>query len=185
MHLTKANIDRFFDYDIHLESRTIYLGSEIDEGTTERVIKGLHLLGRISHNKLSVLLNSPGGCLYNGLAIFDAIKACSCPVAIEVLGHAMSMGSIILQAATQRIVHKNATIMIHDGTEYFEGKPRDLESWANHGKNMRGKIYEIYAERSGKSPKYWEDKCTHDFILSAEQAVKEKLADTIFTKAKR
>jgi ATP-dependent Clp protease protease subunit len=184
MRLTKDNIDRFFDYDIHLESRTIYLGSEIDEGTTERVIKALHLLGRTNRNKLSVLLNSPGGCLYNGLAIYDAIKACSCPVIIEVLGHAMSMGSIILQAATQRVVHRNATIMIHDGTDYFEGKPRDLESWATHGKNMRRKIYEIYAERSGKPSKYWEDKCAHDFILSAEQAVQEKLADAIFTKTK-
>jgi ATP-dependent protease ClpP protease subunit len=74
--------------------------------------------------------------------------------------------------------------MIHDGTDYFEGKPRDLESWASHGRGVRKRIYEIYATKSGKSTKYWEKKCINDFILSAQETVREGLADKISGKVK-
>jgi len=115
------------------------------------------------------------------MAIYDAIKACPCHVTIEVMGQAMSMGSIILQAADERILHPNSCVMVHDGYDSMHSThPKIFEAWAKQSEKLRKKMYEIYAERSGKDSKYWEKKCAFDFILDAKQAVSEGLADSVF-----
>jgi ATP-dependent Clp protease, protease subunit len=185
MRLVRESVDRFFDYGLHLETRTIYMGDgsgdAVDEHMAEKVIKAIHLLTSADPEKpIRVILNSFGGCWYNGMAIYDAIRSCPCHVSIEVLGSAMSMGSIILQAADERIIYPNATLMIHDGYETIgEVPPKTFEAWAQQSKLTREQMYGIYAERSGKPAKYWEKRCSHDYILSAEQAVSEGLADKI------
>lgn len=189
MRIHKESIDRFFDYDFHMETRTIYLGSDVDdEGndkgvtalTSERALKALHLLvAANAEAPIKIILNSVGGDWYHGMAIYDAIKACPCHVTIEVSGQAMSMGSIILQAADERLLHKNSTVMIHDGHESIQGTPKTAEAWAKQSKLTREVMYEIYAERSKKPEGFWEKKCGSDFVLTAEQAVEFGLADKI------
>ena len=188
--VVRESIDRFFDYDVHPESRTIYAGcvySDQDSGGSgveahmaERVIKGLHSFSATPDKPVKIILNSPGGNWYDGMAIYDAIKASPCHVTIEVLGHAMSMGSIILQAADERVIHPNATIMVHDGSDAFCGHSRNFEMWAKESVRLRKRMYELYAERSGKDAKYWEKKCSFDYILSAEDALKDGLVDSIY-----
>lgn len=191
--IVRESIDRFFDYGIHIETRTIYMGSEeydmFDGGETgtdhkmaERIIKAIHILGATPDKPIKIIMNNLGGDWYHGMAIYDAIKACPCHVTIEVMGYAMSMGSIILQAADERTIHPNASIMVHDGYDGFSGHAKNFEVWAEQSKKLRQKMYKIYAEKTGKEKKYWEKKCTLDFIMDADEALAEGLVDNIIGK---
>jgi ATP-dependent Clp protease protease subunit len=184
MRFNRESIDRAFDYKIHLESRTIFLMDSLEGGidhvSAERFITALHLLSKQNPEApIHVVLNSFGGCFYSGMAIYDSIKACPCHVTIEVVGSAFSMGSIVLQAADERIIHPNAFIMIHDGHEEASLTPKSFESQAEQSKITRKMMYQIYAERSGKDTKFWEKKCALDTYISAEHAKELGLVDKI------
>jgi ATP-dependent Clp protease protease subunit len=184
--LAKESIDRFFDYSVHVESRTLFVGDggdgEIDADAANRVIMGFHLLTEASKEKpIAVYINSFGGCWFNGMAIFDVIKSCPCPVTAYVLGAAMSMGSIILQAADERIIYPNGTIMVHDGYESRTGDiPQTFVNWAEYSKKTRNSMYRIYADRSGKPVSFWRRKCAADLILTAQEAKALGLVDSIY-----
>lgn len=182
--VSKDTIDKLFDYDFHLETRTIYLGDSEEEGVSpmmaERAIKALHLLSEHKDEPIKIILNTQGGCYFSGMAVYDAVKACPCHIIIEVIGSAQSMGSIILQAADERVIHPNAIIMIHDGEDGFSGHPKNLERAAELSKKIRKKTYDIYAEKSKHPAHYWEKKCAFDTFYSAEQAKEEGLVDKIY-----
>lgn len=190
MRHTKDSIDRYFDYDLHLESRTLWLGSvhvdmETESGTdasmAERAVKALHLLsqGPKAHEPILIQMNNLGGSWYHGMAVYDAIRACPAHVRIEASGFCMSMGSCILQAGDERILTPNARVMIHDGHEGFAGHARNFEAWGHESKRIRQEMYRLYAERSGQPVGYWAKRCIIDYILTAQQAVQEGLADSI------
>lgn len=135
--IVKESIDRFFDYGIHVETKTIYMGSEeyvddqesgTDHKMAENMIKALHVLNLTPDKPIKIIMNNLGGNWTDGMAIYDAIKASPCHVTIEVMGQAMSMGSIILQAADERIMHPNATMMIHDGQDGYVGHAKNFEA---------------------------------------------------------
>lgn len=186
MKIVKESIDRFFDYHLHIETRTIYVGDSEDEGVgptmAERVIKAFTLFNMTPEKPVRVILNSQGGSVCHGYAIYDAIKSSPCHVTIEVMGSAMSMGAIILQAGDERIIHPNAIVMIHDGSESFDSlNVRDIERWAEYSKKVdRPRMYELFAAVSGKPISYWEKRSVNDYILTARQVVDEGLADKIF-----
>jgi ATP-dependent Clp endopeptidase proteolytic subunit ClpP len=187
--IIRESIDRFFDYGIHVETRTIYMGSEdysengsetgTDHKMAEKIIKAIHILSTTPDKPIKIIMNNLGGDWYHGMAMYDAIKSCPCHVTIEVMGYAMSMGSIILQAADERIIHPNANIMIHDGYDAFSGHSKNFELWAEQSKKLRRKMYEIYSERTGKGIKYWEKRCTLDFIMDAKEALSVGMVDSI------
>lgn len=179
MATTGEDIDRLFDYHIHIKSRTLFISSDINDEAAQYFIKGMHVLNKSNKQRINIVLNSPGGDWYSGLAIYDAILSSNCPTIIEVYGHAMSMAALILESGDIRIAHKNTTIMLHDGQHSFDGKPRDLEAWAKHSTNQRNLLYNILSKRSGKSVRYWQDRCTHDCILNAEEAKNVGLIDKI------
>lgn len=192
--LKRDSLDWYLDYHMHLESRTIYIGDSTGEGkqdvdskTAEMAIKALHLLSASDTVKpIRIILNSFGGCVYSGLAIFDAIRACPNYVTIEVFGAAMSVASLILQAGDYRILHPNSTIMIHDGYDSASDLiPKSIEAQAAYGKHLRKKFYEIYASRSSKGLTYWESACAADTYYTADKAVELGLADEIFTPPER
>lgn len=187
--IKRDSLDWYLDYHMHLESRTIYIGDSTGEGegidakSAEIAIKGLHLLSSASTEKpIHIILNSFGGCVYNGLAIYDAIRACPNFVTIEVKGAAMSIASIILQAGDHRILHPNSTIMIHDGYDSASDLiPKSIEAQAAYGKYIRKMFYGIYAARSTEKLSYWEKACAADTYYTPEQAIEVGLADEIFT----
>lgn len=190
---TKDAIDRFFEYDIYVEARTLYFGSVhtdidasesgVDAALANRIIKGIIFLQNQSKEKITIIMNTYGGSWYHGLAIYDAILASPCPVRIEVMGSAMSMGAVILQAANERILHPNCRIMIHDGTEDdmpADMSPKSFQAWAEESKRNAKLMYQMFATKShNKDLKYWEKRCANDYILTAEQAIAEGLADSI------
>lgn len=190
----KEDIDRYFDYSILPGKRILYLGSrssagEEESGTdhkmSEYFIKGLTFLHHLNKNKpIVVYMNNPGGCWYNGMAMFDMMRECPCHITMVAIGQVFSMGSIILQAADTRIITKNCEMMIHDGTDGYEGHPRALEEWAKASKRSREIMYQIYLDRMrAQKPRMKMDKveqmCITDKIFTAKEAVEYGLADWI------
>ncbi len=177
--INKDLIDKWYDYDLSIETRTVYLLGDVDQDSVGRAVKGLHLLASASVEPITLLINTEGGNWQQGMALYDFVSSLPNHVTAKVLGQAMSMGGIILQAADTRIAYANATIMVHDGNDGYDGHPRTFEAWATYGKALRQRMYEIYAECSGKSVSYWSKKCEQDYILTPSQALAEGLIDNI------
>lgn len=195
--INKESIDRFYDYDIYPETRTIYMGSvgtDSDDSETgtdyamaERLIKGLHILDSSAPNgdkPITILMNNLGGDKYHGIAIHDAIKACKNHVTIIGLGYVMSMGAVIMQAADKRIISPNTRVMLHYGTWSGYGHPKEMYKWADEGKKYDAMMELIFLERLvEKNPdtklKKIRDMLEFDTILSAQEAVELGLIDEI------
>jgi ATP-dependent Clp protease protease subunit len=179
----------WFNNDMHLTNRLVYLGSpgrDNDESTcvtgavSATIMKGLLALETEDPTKpISIIMNTTGGVLYDAMAIYDMIKAISCPIVVRAFGACMSAGTIILQAADERVLAPNVSFMIHDGTDGYDGGARDFERWGVECKRQRFKMYEIFAQRSGRPVKFWEKVCVNDSIMSAEKAIELGLADRI------
>jgi len=112
---------------------------------TEYFIKGIHVLEQASPEKsITIMMNNPGGDWYHGMAIYDAITSSTCPVTIRVYGQAMSMGSIILQAADYRVMMPNSRFMIHYGYSGFSSHTKTSERWAEECKIINYDMENIY-----------------------------------------
>lgn len=150
-------IEHWFDQNIDQETRTIYMGSitksqddwesGVDNFMAEYFIKGMHILNSISDKPITVIMNNPGGDWYHGMAIYDAIETSRSHVTILVYGHAMSMGSIILQAADHRVMMPNSRFMIHFGYDGRYGHTKIFEKWADESKRINREMENIYLER--------------------------------------
>lgn len=180
---SKDRVAQWYEHNVHLETRTLYLGDGeegIDAEVAKNVVQAFHMFDTMSTEKpVSIYLNSEGGCWYNGMAIFDVIEQSVSHVDMYALGSVMSMGSIIMQAANTRHMYPHATMMIHDGTENLAGHTQDVLKWAEYTKGQLREMYRIYAKRSGKPVAFWEKRCSHDLILTAEQALELGLIDYI------
>ncbi len=192
----KEDIDRWFEYSYLSTKRMIHVGShdaEMQDGggesgtdcqMSEFFIKAMIHLNGISSKPIFVHMNNLGGDWFHGMSMYDAIRASTAHVYGIMWGHAMSMGSIIVQACDSRIVAPHCTFMIHDGTESLSGTCKTVESWAKYAKKTRERMYEIYLSRM-KSKRHRitlkkiEDMCSHDTILTSEEAVKNGLADWV------
>ena len=157
--IVRDHIDHWFDYGLDMDNRTIYLGSAsydddggesgVDHLMAEFFIKSIHMLEMASSNKekpITVIMNNPGGDWYHGMGIFDAIRACKNHVTIKVFGHAMSMGSVILLAADERIMSPNSKFMIHYGTEGGYNHSKIFAKWADEGKRINYHMENIYLD---------------------------------------
>lgn len=178
--LNKSYIDYFYDFNLLLETRTLYLGNDIDENSSADIIKGLRILEHSSLElPITIIMNSHGGDEEDGYAIYDAIKSSQCHITGEVLGQASSMASIILQACDVRVMHPNAICMVHDGDAETGGKAIDLENEGKFSRYSRYRMYEIYASRSKRPVKYWDKKCKTDYIMTAKEALAEGMIDEV------
>lgn len=193
----KEDIDRWFDYSYLASKRMIHVGSHDAEmihdtgesGTdcqmSEFFLKAIVHLNRISNIQPIVLhMNNLGGDWYHGMAMYDAIRASTAHVYGICWGHAMSMGSIIIQACDSRIVAPHCTFMIHDGNEGIHGTCKAVEAWAKYTTKLRREMYEIYFSRmkpakSRITIKKIEELCSHDTIYTADEAVNQGLADWV------
>ena len=181
----KEDSDRLFDYDIMIPERTLYVGGEVDEGMAERFLKGMLILEAKSHNPITIILNSGGGDEYHGMAIYDAIAASPCHVTVKMYGHAMSMGSWIPQAADERIMSKNATMMIHYGSwGGYEMESIHVKSMHQENQRLTKAMEDEYLRRiREKNPDFAAAKLrrwlTEEKYLTAAEAVELGLADRI------
>lgn len=193
--VNRDDIDKFHDYSLHIPSRTIYMGSEhindddfsesgVEATMAERQIKNLHILEMVSNDPITIILNNPGGDVNHGLAIYDAIKSCKSHVTIKVFGHAMSMGSIILQAADERIMAPNASQMIHYGTLGVDKEAKTVYKIVEECKRIDKWMENMYlAKIQERQPHFTRARLqrllNHDTFLTAAQSVELGLADKI------
>ena len=195
MSRSKAdNIDKFHDYSIYLPNRLLFMGNEenslehgesgTDGAMAERMLKNLAILDTMSQDPITIIMNNIGGDFMNGMAIYDAISACESEIIIKAYGNAMSMGSIIFQAADKRIMAPNAVQMIHYGTWSFSGHAKTGYKWANDNKRLDEWMENMYLTRiQEKQPgfkiKALEKMLDHDTFLTARESVDLGLADAI------
>lgn len=189
-------VGHFFEHGLFIPNRHLYLGSvfTMDDGESgtdfamaERAIKGLHILDSLAPDgtqPITIIMNNLGGDEYHCLAIYDAIMSCRSHVTILGTGYVMSAGSIIFQAADERVLSPNARMMIHYGTWGMYDHPKITYAWAEEGKKMDQVMRNIYLERiREKQPDYLEedlDKMLNfDTILNPYEAVELGLADRV------
>jgi ATP-dependent protease ClpP protease subunit len=193
--MIKDDVDRFHDYSIHVPSRTIFMGTEnlsendfeesgVDTSMAERQIKNLHLLDSISKEEITILMNNIGGDPIHGMAIYDAIKACQSHITIKVFGHAMSMGSVILQAADERIMAPNSRFMFHYGTFAINKESKSAYNWADENKKYDHWMENLFLMKiQQKHPAFTLKKLQKmldfDTILTPEETIALGLADRI------
>lgn len=188
-------ISNFFDYNLHLQTRTIYSGSQSyfndDESGTDfqmadNLIKCLHILDQ-TPGDITIIHNNSGGDWYHCLAIYDAIKLCQNNTIIKVFGYGMSSGSVILQAADVRLVAPNARIMIHYGEGGGSGHSLDAVKWGEEHKKQMTLLEDLYLEQiKKKHPRFTrrkiQDLLRSDHIMTAQETVDLGLADDIIHK---
>ncbi len=158
----KDDVDQFMDNHIYLPTRTIYMGSigESSDGESgtdysmaETVIKALHILDNQDASSMkgekpiNIIMNNIGGDVYHGMAIYDAISSCKNHVTVRVYGHAMSMGSIILQAADQRIMTRHSRIMIHYGSFGMSEHNKTVYKWTDEAKKFDEIMENVYLDK--------------------------------------
>jgi len=178
-------------YDIFsrlLKDRIIFLGGGVNDDVANLIIaQMLFLSNEDSKSDIHFYINSPGGSVTAGLAIYDTMQFLRCDVATYCIGQAASMGSVLLSGGHpgKRYLLANNRILVHQPLimGVLEGPATDLDIEAQEILRLRSRIYEILAKHSGQSVEKIEKDCDRNFWLSAEEAIDYGLADRILQKA--
>ena len=175
--------ERAFDiYSRLLNDRVVFLGSPIDDDVANLVIAQLiHLEADDPDKDISLYVNSPGGVVYAGLAIYDAMQFIRCDVQTICCGVAMSMGSLVLAGGTpgKRAVLPNSRILIHQPSGGFQGQSTDIEIHARETLALRELTEEIYTRHTGQRRERIHDDMERDRYFTAQEAIDYGLADRI------
>jgi ATP-dependent Clp protease, protease subunit len=178
-----ARGEREFDiYSRLLNERIIFLGTPVDDQIANLVVAQLlHLESQDPEKDISLYINSPGGSIYAGLAIYDTMQFIKPDVATMCVGIAMSMGSLLLTggARGKRMALPNSRILIHQPSAGFEGQSTDIEIHAREILATRKRIDEIYAHHSGQSEEQVHRDMERDRFFSAQQSVEYGLIDRV------
>lgn len=172
-------------YDIYsrlLKDRIVFLGSQInDEAANAVVAQFLFLQSEDPKGDIHLYINSPGGSVSAGLAIYDTMQFITCDVATYCVGQAASMGAILLTAgaAGKRNALPNARIMIHQPLAGMEGSAEDIVIHAKEYKRTKYKLNKILEKHSGHDLAKIENDTDRDRFMSAEEAVEYKLIDRV------
>ena len=172
-------------YDIYsrlLLDRIVFISGEVnDEMANAIVAQLLFLQSQDSKKQINVYVNSPGGSVTAGLAIYDTMQFVSCPIATYCIGQAASMGAVLLTAGTAGLRHAlpNARIMIHQPWGGAEGKASDIEITAREILRLKEKLNEILAKHSGKKMADVVKDTDRDHFMSAEEAKEWGLIDKV------
>ena len=173
-------------YDIYsrlLEDRIIFLTGEINDSVANTVVAQLIYLESKNPDKdISLYINSPGGSVSAGLAIFDTIRYIKCDVSTICIGLAASMGAFLLASGTKgkRYALPNSEIMIHQPLGGAQGQASDIEIQARHIQQIKEKINNVLSEVTGQELKKVQKDTDRDYYMTAEQAKEYGLIDEIF-----
>ncbi len=175
-------------YDIFsrlLNDRIIMLSEEVNDTTASLIVAQLLFLESQDPDKdIQFYINSPGGSVSAGLAIYDTMQYIKCDVSTICVGLAASMGAFLLSAGTKgkRIALPNAEIMIHQPLGGYQGQATDIEIHANHILKIKEKLTGILAENCGKPVEIVRADCERDNFMSAEEAREYGLIDKVIYK---
>ncbi|MCW3063093.1 MAG: clpP [Solirubrobacterales bacterium] len=178
-----ARGEREFDiYSRLLNERIIFLGSPIDDTVANLVVAQLlHLESQDPDKDISIYINSPGGSIYSGLAIYDTMQFIKPDIQTICVGVAMSMGSLLLAggAKGKRMSLPNARILVHQPSAGFEGQSTDIEIHAREILKTRRRIDEIYAEHTGQTIEQVHEDMERDRFFKPDEARDYGLIDKV------
>jgi len=174
-------------YDIYsrlLKDRIVLLGTPIDDHVANLLVaQFLYLQSEDPKKDIDFYINSPGGSITSGLAIYDTMQMLSCDVRTYCVGQAASMGAILLAAGTpkKRFALPNARIMIHQPMGGTEGTASDISIQAQEILRVRTLLYEMLARHTGQKLAKIQEDSDRDFFMSAEEATAYGLVDEVLT----
>lgn len=175
-------------YDIYsrlLKDRIIFLGGAIDDYIANLVIAQLLFLEAEDPDKdIHLYINSPGGIVTAGMAIYDTMRYIKAPVSTICVGQAASMGSFLLSGGEKgkRFSLKNSRIMIHQPLGGFQGQATDIHIHAQEILRLKKKLNELLAEHTGQSVEKVEKDTDRDYFMSGEEAITYGIIDEIVSK---
>ena len=175
--------ERFFDiYSRLLNERIIFLGTPIDDQIANLIIAQLiHLESEDPEKDIQIYINSPGGQVYSGLAIYDTMQYIKPDIQTTCIGIAMSMGAVILAggAKGKRVALPNAKILIHQVSGGFQGQATDIEIQARETINLKRRLEEILAEHTGKPTEQVAKDMERDYFLTSQEAMEYGIIDNV------
>ena len=178
--------ERSFDiFSRLLNERIVMLSDEVNDVTASLVIAQLlHLESEDPEKDISFYINSPGGSVSAGLAIYDTMNYVKCDVSTICMGMAASMGSFLLAAGAKgkRMALPNSEIMIHQPAGGAQGQASDIKIMADHILRTRARLNKILAERTGQPLEVIERDTDRDFFMTAEEALAYGLVDKVLDK---
>jgi len=174
-------------YSRLLKDRIVFLGGTVDDDRANVIIAQLLFLSNEdSSSDIHFYINSPGGSITAGLAIYDTMQFLRCDVATYCVGQAASMGAVLLAGGKKdkRYLLANSRVLLHQPliSGILEGPATDLDIEANEIIRLRSRLYSILSEHTGQKSDKIEKDCDRNLWLEAQQAVEYGLADTILQK---
>lgn len=169
-------------YSRLLKDRIVFIGTPIDDAVANLVIAQLLFLQMEDPKKdINLYINSPGGVVSGGMAIYDTMNFLSCDVVTYCIGQAASMATVLLAAGTKgkRFALPNSRVMIHQPTGGASGQTSDISIQAREILRWRKTLNEILARHSGKSPEQIEKDSDRDYYMSAREALEYGLVDQV------
>ena len=181
-----GNVERSYDiYSRLLEDRIIFLTGEINDQVANTVVAQLiYLEAKNPDKEISLYINSPGGSVSAGLAIYDTMQYIKCPVSTICVGLAASMAAVLLLAGEKgkRFCLTNSEVMIHQPLGGMQGQASDIKIHADHIMKTRERLNKIIAKHTGKSLKEIEKDTDRDNFLTSSEALEYGIIDKIFEK---
>jgi ATP-dependent Clp protease protease subunit len=178
-----ARGERSFDiYSRLLRERVVFVGTPIDDQIANVVVAQLlHLEAEDPDKDISMYINSPGGVVYSGLAIYDTMQFIKPDVSTVCCGVAMSMGSLLLAGGTpgKRSALPNSRILVHQPSGGFQGQASDIQIHAKETLELRRRVEEIYAHHTGRPIEEISDALERDRYFTPEQATEFGLVDRV------
>ena len=175
-------------YDLYsrlLEDRIIFLSGEIDDAVANTVVAQLiYLEGKEPGKDINLYINSPGGSVTAGMAIYDTMNYIKCDVSTICIGMAASMGAFLLSSGAKgkRIALPNAEVMIHQPSAGTQGKVTDMEIDVEHFLKIKQRMNKILSENTGKTPEQVKLDSERDNWMTAEEARDYGLVDKVIFK---
>ena len=178
--------ERSFDiYSRLLNDRIIFLGEEVNDATASLVVAQLLYLEAQDPDKdISLYINSPGGSISSGMAIYDTMNFIKCDVSTICVGMAASMGAFLLSSGAKgkRLALPNSEIMIHQPLGGMQGQASDIKIHADHIIRIKSKLNKLLSEQTGKPLETIEKDTERDNIMTAEEACAYGLVDKVIDK---
>ncbi len=177
-------------YDIYsrlLKDRIIMVGTAIDDNVANTLVAQLLFLQSEDPKKdIHLYINTPGGSVTAGLAIYDTMQMVSCPVNTYCLGQAASMGAVLLAAGKngRRFALPHARIMVHQPSGGFEGTAADISIQAQEILRLKDALYDILSKHTGRPAEEIRRQSDRDFFMSAEEAIANGLVDKVLVPKK-
>ena len=182
-----SNGERVYDiYSRLLKDRIVLITGEIDDNNCNSIVAQLLYLDSLNHNDISIYINSPGGSVTGGFAIYDTMNFIKSDVSTICIGIAASMGAFLLSSGTKgkRFCLPNSEVMIHQPLGGAQGQATEIKIAAERILKLKDKLNHILAENTKKDLKTIEPDTERDHFLSAEEALEYGLVDKILTKEK-